>query len=271
MQGRLLPKYKGRFQAHPKDTWQDEFALANSLGLDLIEFIFDFEDFDKNPLLNDRGIKLIKKNINETNVGVDTICADFFMEQPLHSLDKLKRLESLEVLKKLIKNSSELDITDIVIPCVDNSSLKNERDTNLFVESISELISSLERYRINLSLETDLNPIIFSLLLNRLESQRIKVNYDIGNSASKGYNFREELESYGSKISDVHIKDRKYGGGSVYLGEGDADFDEVFANLKLLNYKGPFIMQAYRDDNGLDIFKKQLFWIRKKLKIFYEN
>ena len=41
MQGRLLPKYKGRFQAHPKDTWHDEFALANSLGLDLIEFIFD--------------------------------------------------------------------------------------------------------------------------------------------------------------------------------------------------------------------------------------
>ena len=25
MQGRLLPKYKGRYQAHPKDTWQDEF------------------------------------------------------------------------------------------------------------------------------------------------------------------------------------------------------------------------------------------------------
>ena len=30
-------------------------------------------------------------------------------------------------------------------------------------------------------------------------------------------------------------------------------------------------MQAYRDENGLEIFKKQYSWIKKKLKIFYEN
>ena len=61
MQGRLLPKYKGRYQAHPKDTWQDEFFLAKELGLDLIEFIFDNDEFDKNPLFSNNGIKLIKK------------------------------------------------------------------------------------------------------------------------------------------------------------------------------------------------------------------
>ena len=49
MQGRLLHKYKGRYQAHPKDTWQDEFFLVQELGLDLIEFIFDYDDFVKNP------------------------------------------------------------------------------------------------------------------------------------------------------------------------------------------------------------------------------
>ena len=29
MQGRLLPKYKGRYQAFPKDTWQEEFKIAS--------------------------------------------------------------------------------------------------------------------------------------------------------------------------------------------------------------------------------------------------
>ena len=51
MQGRLLPKYKGRYQAFPKDTWQEEFKIASDFGLDCIEFIFDYEDYEKNPLI----------------------------------------------------------------------------------------------------------------------------------------------------------------------------------------------------------------------------
>ena len=44
MQGRLLPKYKGRFQAHPVSYWSEEFPLAQERNLDLIEFILDFND-----------------------------------------------------------------------------------------------------------------------------------------------------------------------------------------------------------------------------------
>ena len=41
MQGRLLPKYEGRYQAHPIGIWESEFPVASKLGLDSIEFIFD--------------------------------------------------------------------------------------------------------------------------------------------------------------------------------------------------------------------------------------
>ena len=271
MQGRLLPKYKGRYQAHPKDTWQDEFFLAQKLGLDLVEFIFDYDDFVKNPLFSANGIRLIKKIIKESKVGVKTVCADFFMDQPIHSVDKKKHKESKAVLKNLIKFCSELNVSDIIIPCVDNSSLKNKKDINVFVETISEFGNLLEKFEINLSLETDLAPTEFLSLLNKFSSKRITVNYDIGNSACKGFNYLEELSSYGKRITDVHIKDRILGGASVYLGMGNANFDGVFKSLKSLPYKGPLIMQAYRDENGLEIFKKQYSWIKKKLKIFYEN
>ena len=74
------------------------------------------------------------------------------------------------------------------------------------------------------------------------------------------------------RITDVHIKDRTLGGTSVYLGMGDANFDGVFRSLNSIPYKGPLVMQAYRDDDGLEIFKKQYSWIKKKkLNIFYEN
>ena len=41
MQGRLLPRYKGRYQAHPVNYWQAEFYIAKEMGFDQIEFILD--------------------------------------------------------------------------------------------------------------------------------------------------------------------------------------------------------------------------------------
>src|SRR5438552_1693776 len=79
MQGRLLPKYKGRYQAHPVGYWQDEFRVAADAGLALIEFILDFNDFDKNPLTSDRGVDDIAAVMKTTGVRVKSICADYFM------------------------------------------------------------------------------------------------------------------------------------------------------------------------------------------------
>ena len=100
-------------------------------------------------------------------------------------------------------------------------------------------------------------------MLNRLNSKNITVNYDIGNSAALDFDSDEELIAYGNKITDIHIKDRTLGGGPVILGEGNADFEKFFKKLKELDYKGPFIMQAYRDEEGVSIFKSQLNWIKK--------
>ena len=33
MQGRLLPKYNGRYQAHPIGYWQNEFSIAAKYNL----------------------------------------------------------------------------------------------------------------------------------------------------------------------------------------------------------------------------------------------
>ena len=92
------------------------------------------------------------------------------------------------------------------------------------------------------------------------------MNYDIGNSASLGFDPVAELDSYGDHISDIHIKDRIRGGGPVVLGEGAVNFDRFFSKLREFDYSGPFIMQAYRDDEGVSVFKKQLDWVSKYLE-----
>ena len=270
MQGRLLPKFKNRYQAHPLGYWKDEFTIAKEIGLSYIEFILDHNDYEVNPLMSDLGIIEIEKVIQKTGIGVRSVCADLFMEAPLHSENNSISNTSKEILLKLIENSAKLGITDIVIPCVDQSTLKGKDDQTRLIENLAEPIKFATKKNINLALETDLAPMPFLDLLNKLDSDVIKVNYDIGNSASLGFDIFEEFKLYGNRISDIHIKDRELGGGSVVLGSGNANFNSFFEVFSTLDFKGPIVMQVYRDDEGIEIFKKQFDWFKLKIKNEYD-
>lgn len=262
MQGRLLPKYKNQYQSHPVDYWDKEFDVAARIGLDLIEFIVDLEGIEENPLMTAGGVACVEEVAARTGVQVASICADCFMAAPLHSTDSMIAQKSLGYLRKLISHAHRLRISDIVIPCVDQSSLRTVEDKDRFVAALESVLDDAEHNVVNLSLETDLDPQSFARLLERFQSPRVTVNYDTGNSASLGYDPREELLVYGKKISDIHIKDRVKGGGSVILGTGNTDFEVFFDALQPLDYRGFFILQAYRDDEGRAVFSRQLNWIR---------
>ncbi len=263
MQGRLLPKVENRYQTFPGENWEKEFAIASELKLNTIEFILDEYSFSTNPLMCDDGLKKIKQATINTNVFIKSICADYFMNHPIHLNDKKK---NIEVFSKLFKSADFLGVKDIVIPCVDNSSIKLEKNKLDFIKKIEHLINDAEKYKINLALETDLNPEEYSKLLEVLNSKNITVNYDIGNSASLNYNIDEEFHAYGHKISNIHIKDREINGGPVVLGSGNADFDQYFKSLiKYGVNPNIFIFQAYRDDQGVDIFEKQFKWYNRLL------
>lgn len=261
MQGRLLPKYNNRYQAHPKGYWKEEFPIASDLGLDSIEFIFDYNDAEQNPLISEGGLENIIEEENSTGVKVRSICADYFMQAPIHSDNNSIVDKSLDTLDLLIKKAAILKVKDIVIPCVDQSSLKSTNEINNFINNIKLIINTAEKYRVNISLETDLAPKPFTNLIEKINSNFVTVNYDIGNSAALGYDPEEEFNCYGSKITDLHIKDRLLKGRSVPLGEGNANFKKVFEILLKQDYEGILIFQAYRDDDGIEVFKKQYSWL----------
>ena len=105
----------------------------------------------------------------------------------------------------------------------------------------------MEEYDIFLTLETDLPPISFKELILSFNHPNIKANYDVGNSASLGYDMKEELNLYGELICNVHIKDREYRRQTVPLGSGDADFELFFNLLQKTNYNGELIIQGARE------------------------
>lgn len=248
MQGRLLPPINNRIQAFSAENWQEEFAIAKELSLDCIEFIFEGEEYNKHPLMNEKGIREIENVNAKTGVKILSVCADYFMDNTLHKNNNTEN--NVLVLKQLITNCAMLDVKDIVIPCVDQSKIVNDDELNKFVNSLKTCIPLAGEKKINLNLETDLPPQQLLNLLKKFSSDIIKVNYDIGNSAALGYNPVEEINTYGKYISDVHIKDRMLGGGTVPLGEGNANFSAVFQKLLEIKFKGIFILQTARKELG---------------------
>ena len=273
MQGRLLPKYLGKYQAHPYGFWEDEFKISSELGFDCIEFILDFDKAEQNPLLLEAGLKSILYHSKKNNVEVKSVCADFFMGSPIYS-NNLKTIEyNFNILKKLIINAKKIGIKDIIIPLVDQSSiLDNSKKPSQSIEFLKKICSEIKDNDVNICLETDLPPQNFLSFINEINEPQIKINYDTGNSASLGYNFYEEFYLYGYLVTNIHLKDRKLNKGSVDLGSGDFGFKSFFKYLSGVRYKGIFILQAYREDDAIASLLPQYNFISACMnKYFYHQ
>lgn len=250
MQGRLTPM-KGRgIQFFPFDNWKQEFFLAEKIGLDEIEFIFDYNHYENNPLWTTEGINELKKIICTTGVGVRAVCFDYFMRRPFfkHAKNDLLLDENKQILHRILKNMKELKIDLIEIPLVDDSSMKSEEERIKFNKLICDFAD--EYQDIKFGLETDLPPYTFREFLQEIGRNNVGANYDSGNSSGLGYEPYEEVTTLNNYIYNIHIKDRILGGSTVALGTGSADFDKLFEGLKEIMYSGSFILQAARGKEG---------------------
>ena len=248
MSGRLSKQIEKEIQAFPFAEWKEEFKNAQKCGFSSIEWIFDMRP---NPITSDEGISEIQNMKKKSGIEVNSICCDYFMKKLLFG-NNLKEIENnYNVLEKIVESSKKIGIKNIEIPLVDSSSLKNEDDKKQFSEIIKRIIPKLDN-EIQVVLETDLPPKKFREFIESFHSNKIKANYDTGNSAALGYNIKEEFKEIGKYFANIHIKDRKFQDKTVPLGEGDVDFEVFFDELSKINYEGELIIQGARQDDKED-------------------
>ena len=264
MQGRLSPRIDGKIQAYPANTWQKEFEIAQEIGYAAIEWIVE-KPVETNALMTDSGKAEIKKAIASTGVRIDYVCADIFMQQPLVRMTEETKSQNKKYLASILKNAKEVGAIGVEIPFVDNSSIKNETEKEEFIDVMQDAFKQAKDMDLKISLETDLPPSDFQELLENINLDYVQANYDIGNSASLGFDPKEELEAYGLKILNVHVKDRKLGSTTVPLGTGNANINYVIQKLQEIGYSGGLTMQAARGENDIETAKEQLKYVRTLL------
>ena len=249
MQGRLS-KFDGyHIQSFPTKTRDIEFMLAKKVGLTCIEWVYRQESESKNPLATETGIHEIKKVINQSNVNIWAITADYYMSNRLISHSGIIQEEVLKHLFWLLNQAAIIGANHVMAPFVDDSKLTSENEINAMVTMLKTICPVLEATGIELHMETDLETDIWKSILMETDHPMIKICYDVGDRAYLGYDLCHELNTLGPWIGSVHIKDRMLGGVTVPLGQGNADFKTFFRDIYKTQFSGPFILQAAREQN----------------------
>jgi len=250
MQGRLSPPVDGRIQAFPAAHWRAEFALAARHGFGLMEWTIDQDGFDENPLLTPAGRAEIAMLCRRHAVAVRSVTADAVMQAPFYKAEGTAAADRLDALRRMIDAAAALGVRHIVIPLVDNGRIESACHAARLRDGLDRATRPLGAGGPRIIFESDLAPSALARFIAAWPASRFGINYDIGNSASLGHDPQAEIAAYAGRIANVHVKDRRRGGGTVALGQGAADFPRTFRLLARAGYGGDFILQTARAEGG---------------------
>lgn len=252
MQGRLCPMVDGKIQAFPWRHWRTEFPAAQSLGIGLMEWTLDHDRLPENPLMTEHGREEIRELSSRYGLRVGSLTGDIFMQAPFWKVDGASRDERLAEFDQVLDACADLGMRIVVVPLVDNGSMSTPNDEAVVIGAVTARAERLRRDGMLIAFECDYAPADLARFIERLPADVCGVNFDIGNSAALGYDAREEIAAYGDRIVNVHIKDRVLDGTTVPLGAGNADIPLVLRLLVSHGYRGAFILQTARAQDGDD-------------------
>lgn len=250
MQGRMSAMISGRIQAFPWSSWRDEFSLGAKHGFRLLEWTLDQDRLYENPLLTTAGQDEIRQLMRQYGVGIPSLTGDCFMQAPFwkecgQDRERLKR-DFLAVADAC----GRVGISMLVVPLVDDGRIETSEQEAALVEFLRGQQPYFRSLGLRLIFESDLDPAALVRFIGQFDSESFGINYDIGNSAALGFNPAAEIATYGHRILNVHVKDRKLAGTTVPLGSGAADFQSAFRALRRAGYAANFILQTARASDG---------------------
>lgn len=269
LQGRLTES-KGRgLQFFPHEDWENEFSLAEKIGFQALEWIFHDE---ANPIFDEKIIKKIKALCKKHGIIIPSVCGDYFMESPLFGGTGQK---SSQALSTVIKQGSKIGIARILIPFLEKSTIKDEGAKKEVLENLKPCLEKAGQYNIELAFETSMPSAELKDFIHRFKNPLVKVYYDTGNCVTYfGDKVPDEIRTLGKLITSVHIKDRKFGSETSYpLGQGDANFKEIFKAFREIKFDGPFIIQGARIPgmNDADVCTRYLRFVKNFLQTNRED
>lgn len=249
-QGRHLRVIDKRIQIFPEKNWQKELRLFNLTKLKFIEWVVSKDNFDKNPICRINGYKIIKRCLKENNIKCRSVDLDFIVKVNPLKLSEKKLDAFIKKIEIISLNAVQIGVKHLIFPFLENSTPNTKLKRKKLILLLNLIIKKIPN-RLFASIETDLKPSILLEVIKKMKN-KIFINYDLGNSASKNYDFNEE-KKYFKFVKNIHLKDRVKNGSTVRFGQGNANFKKMFDFLIKNKNKYDFNLQPARSKNNEDI------------------
>jgi L-ribulose-5-phosphate 3-epimerase len=247
MQGRLSPRPANRLQAFPHQTWPEEFAQAKRLGFSYLEWIYEAERAQENPIASAAGRASIRACAQASGLPVGSVCADYFMIHRLAGGSAEARSEHAAALSELVRWAQELGATRILLPLLETSAVSTAELVREVTESIRSVCPTLDQCNIVLGLEMEIAGKDYAAVIRGIGHDKVRAYYDTGNSTAQGFDIARDILPLLPLLEAVHLKDRVVNGTSQPFGLGAANFSEFFGVLAASGYSGDFLTQHYFD------------------------
>lgn len=238
-------------------SWKERLSFAKYAGYDFLEMSIDETDekLDRVCAINKHTTQIVEA-ILKTGIPVLTMCLSGNRRYPIGSKCEKTRQKGIQIIKGAIMLAVQSGIRVIQLAGYDEYYNESDDVTRvLFNESLKECVDFAAKYNVMLAIETmdtDLMGSITNIMhyVLDIKSPWLNVYPDIGNLSSRKVNIREDFLAGKEHIVAIHLKDtRENEFRRVGFGEGVVDFNAFFKLITEINYKGPFVVEMWSDDD----------------------
>ncbi len=257
-------------KALPDLTWDEKYRMAKEAGYDFIELSIDRNRLNKLDY-TDAQIEEIRNCAAEYGMTLETMTVSANRYYPIGDIEK--REEGIGIIKRAIVLAKKLGVKILQLTAYDvYEKTSTEQSRLLYEDAINQLIEFDRDYGIILAIEVleDVKHFNTSAKLvpfiKKIDSPLLKEYADTGNLVYNGFDPTKDLKDAITETVAIHIKDAIiHSEHHVGYGEGLVNFDEVFAFLKEVDYRGVLVSECWYEEDYIPDIKKINQFIRSKM------
>lgn len=250
---------------YPDFELEKSIKIMKELGFDIGElFLNTYYEYSDEFLC-----KLIEEK-EKNNFNIKSVHFFSSMYEPyLFDEYKRRRKDALDVFKSICRFTSQLGASSYTfhgmrkreLGAINKKEVLEIYNELAYIARENNIYLSQENVSWCMSSETE-----FLELLKNYIKYDIKFTCDIKQAYKSNKNPLDYINIMGKDLINFHINDRDEKSICLLPGKGDVDYKPVFQRLKDIEYKGPLIIEVYRENfKKYEELKDVKYFIEKKL------
>ena len=260
--------------------WAQKIQIAKGAGFDFIEISVDESDERLRRLDWSQSQKdQLKDLLKENQFSIRSMCLSGHRRFPFGSKDPDKRQRAYEMMDKAVAFAGEMGIRNIQLAGYDVYYEDSDPSTKaMFLEGLKYASEKAAAANVMLSIEIMDTPFMGTITrcleyIEAVNSPWLKIYPDLGNLTQWCDEPALELEKGHEHIVAIHLKDTQPGVFKcVPFGEGTVEFRKLFSKLHQLQYRGPFLVEMWADNNkpytldeSIDEIRAAKLWLQERM------